>query len=141
MISSTHLILRYVAFAILATLANLFTQRLVLDWSNSAWGFPIAVIAGTLVGLLLKYVLDKRWIFADVSTGFKAHSHRFSLYMLMGVTTTLAFWATETAFWWIWRSDVMRETGAVLGLALGYVVKYNLDRSFVFSDSLLDQKV
>jgi putative flippase GtrA len=63
------------------------------------------------------------------------------LYMLMGVATTLVFWATETAFWWIWRSDVMREAGAVFGLALGYLVKYNLDRRFVFSDSLLDQKV
>jgi hypothetical protein len=31
----------------------------------------------------------------------------------------------------------MRELGAVIGLAIGYVVKYNLDRRFVFTDAQL----
>ena len=45
------------------------------------------------------------------------------------------FWGTETAFWLIWKTDLMRELGAVLGLSVGYIVKYNLDRKFVFTDS------
>ena len=36
-----------------------------------------------------------------------------------------------------WRSDPMREAGAVLGLTVGYVVKYNLDRRYVFTDDRL----
>ncbi|MDC1270063.1 GtrA family protein, partial [Amylibacter sp.] len=45
----------------------------------------------------------------------------------------------ETAFWLVWQTYAMRELGAVLGLSIGYVVKYNLDRRFVFTDTELAQ--
>jgi putative flippase GtrA len=133
------LILRYTVFAVIAMLANLATQRLVLIQGDSAPWFAAAVAAGTLVGLVVKYLLDKRWIFADTSTGMKAHGRKFTLYTAMGLVTTAIFWGTETAFWWIWQTDAMRELGAVLGLSVGYVVKYNLDRRFVFTDNRLEQ--
>lgn len=132
------LVLRYAAFAVLATLANLAVQRLVLIGGDTTLWFMTAVGAGTIVGLVVKYVLDKRWIFADTSTGVKAHSKKFGLYTAMGLITTAIFWSTETAFWLIWQTDMMRELGAVLGLAVGYVVKYNLDRRFVFTDRVLE---
>jgi putative flippase GtrA len=40
----------------------------------------------------------------------------------------------ETAFWVVWQTKELRELGAILGLAIGYVVKYRLDRRFVFRD-------
>ncbi len=132
------LVLRYAAFAVLATLANLATQRGVLILGEGGAVFAGAVAAGTLVGLVVKYLLDKRWIFFDGSSGVRAHGKRFTLYTAMGLVTTAIFWGTETAFWLIWQSDLMRETGAVLGLAVGYVIKYNLDRRFVFTDARLE---
>ena len=54
----------------------------------------------------------------------------------MGLVTTALFWGTETAFWLLWGTEAMRELGAVLGLSVGYVVKYNLDKRYVFSRSL-----
>ncbi len=130
--STTQLIVRYSLFAVLATIANLLMQRLVLGIVEGGQGFALAVFAGTLAGLLLKYVLDKRWIFFDPSSGLANHGRKFTLYTLMGVITTLIFWATETAFWLTWRTDLMREVGAVIGLTIGYVIKYNLDKRFVF---------
>jgi putative flippase GtrA len=50
----------------------------------------------------------------------------------MGLVTTAIFWATEYAFWLVWGTQLMREVGAVLGLAVGYIAKYQLDRRFVF---------
>lgn len=131
------LILRYAAFAVVATIANLATQRFVLQFGETAVHFAGAVGAGTIVGLVIKYVLDKRWIFYDVETGVKNHGRKFSLYTAMGLITTAIFWGTETAFWLIWQTDMMRELGAILGLSVGYVVKYNLDRRFVFTDRQL----
>lgn len=132
------LILRYAGFAVLATLANLGTQRIVFFYGgDGAVSFALAVAVGTLVGLVIKYVLDKRWIFYDVGQGVKDHSKKFSLYTAMGLVTTAIFWGMETAFWLIWQTTAMRELGAVIGLAIGYVVKYNLDRRFVFSDAQL----
>jgi putative flippase GtrA len=133
------LVLRYAFFAVLATLANLATQRGLLWFGDSGAVFGLALAAGTIVGLVLKYILDKRWIFGDMSVGVKAHSKRFSLYTAMGLVTTAIFWGMETAFWLVWQTDAMRELGAVLGLSIGYVVKYNLDRRFVFTDTELAQ--
>lgn len=127
------LVLRYATFAVLATLANLAAQRAVLWWDASSRGFVLALLAGTAVGLVLKYLLDKRWIFHDTAGGLAAHGRKFTLYTVMGVATTLIFWGSETAFWVIWQTEAMREAGAVLGLAVGYVVKYWLDRRFVFT--------
>ena len=133
------LVLRYAFFAVLATLANLATQRGLLWLGDSGAVFGLAMAAGTIVGLVLKYILDKRWIFGDMSVGVKAHSKRFSLYTAMGLVTTAIFWGMETAFWLVWQTYAMRELGAVLGLSIGYVVKYNLDRRFVFTDTELAQ--
>lgn len=126
------LVLRYGAFAVLATIANLAAQRGVLAITKGPYGFMLAVLVGTGVGLVLKYALDKRWIFLDTTRGAATHSKKFSLYTLTGVFTTAIFWGSETAFWMIGQTEFMRELGAVLGLTVGYVLKYRLDRKFVF---------
>lgn len=126
------LVFRYTLFAVIATLANLGAQRLVLTQGEGAGPFVLAVLTGTAAGLVVKYLLDKRWIFHDTATGLRAHGQRFSAYTATGLFTTALFWATETAFWLIWQTHFAREIGAVLGLAIGYAIKYRLDRRFVF---------
>lgn len=135
-VSGFGLALRYIAFAIVATVGNLASQRVVMDSAAGPFGYWLALLAGTLVGLVVKYVLDKRWIFADPAGGFSGHRRKFSLYALTGVVTTFIFWGTETLFWLTWQSQAARETGAVLGLAVGYFAKYHLDRRYVFTQAL-----
>ncbi|MEJ6395413.1 GtrA family protein [Gymnodinialimonas sp. 2305UL16-5] len=127
------LVFRYTAFAVIATIVNLACQRLVLLGGDTTLWFLAAMGAGTLAGLVVKYVLDKRWIFFDDTSGAAAQGQQFALYSLMGVVTTVVFWVTETTFWMIWGTDLAREIGAVIGLTIGYVTKYQLDRRFVFN--------
>lgn len=129
---SVVLALRYAAFAALATLANLAAQRLVFATIDGDLRLGLALIVGTGVGLVLKYVLDKKWIFYDPRRPVADETRTFTLYTLTGVGTTLIFWGSESLFWWLWHSQTMREVGAVLGLSVGYFVKYRLDRRFVF---------
>lgn len=128
------LIIRYTVFAVIATFMNLFFQRIILIIDNSFPYFVVAVAVGTLVGLVVKYYLDKRWIFFDHKKGIHHYSRQFSLYALMGIFTTAIFWGFETLFWLIWQSHFMREMGAIIGLAIGYGVKYHLDKRYVFSN-------
>ena len=132
-LSPGTLVARYIAFAVVATVANLGAQRLVLTLGEGPWHFAAAVLAGTAVGLVVKYILDKRWIFHDTTRGARATGRQFGLYTAMGLVTTAIFWATETAFWLAFGTHTAREVGAVLGLAVGYWVKYRLDRAYVFT--------
>lgn len=127
------LVIRYTAFAVIATFMNLFSQRVILLMGQSLPYFLTAVAVGTLVGLVVKYLLDKRWIFFDHKKGVHHYGRQFSLYAAMGIFTTAIFWGFETVFWLIWQSHFMREIGAIIGLAIGYGVKYHLDKRYVFS--------
>lgn len=130
------LILRYALFALIASAANLGAQRLVLAEGTDWLTLTLALLVGSIVGLVVKYALDRRWIFFDDGRGARHHSRQFTLYTLTGGATTALFWGTETGFWLIWGTDLMRELGAALGLAAGYVIKYRLDRRFVFNRGL-----
>jgi putative flippase GtrA len=50
----------------------------------------------------------------------------------MGLATTAIFWSVEFGFDRIFGTAHMRYVGAVIGLAIGYIVKYYLDKRFVF---------
>ena len=112
----------FVIFAIVSTLFNLLTQRIILSFSKT----------GTIVGLIIKFFLDKSYIFFDKKNDISHLSKKFGLYTFMGIFSTLIFWGTEAFFWIIWRQENMRELGAILGLTIGYIIKYRLDKRFVF---------
>jgi len=127
------ILLRYVLFAVVATVANLVTQEAVFRMAPIA---PLAssIASGTVVGFAVKYLLDKKWIFFDEYTGARREFQKVGLYGVFSVVTTLVFWSFEVAFWTLWRTDLAKYTGAVLGLAIGYAAKFALDRAFVFRE-------
>jgi len=137
-VNSFTLVIRYVGFAAVATIGNLGTQRAVLSMGEH-W-FLAALVAGTVVGLVTKYVLDKKWIFHDARRPLPTEARMFTLYTATGIGTTLLFWGVESAFWLVGQSHAMRELGAVIGLAIGYTVKFNLDRRFVFGKAAVPQR-
>ncbi|MFT6774262.1 MAG: putative flippase GtrA [Paracoccaceae bacterium] len=127
----------YGLFGAAATGANLGMQALMhMAWAPTP-GRPdaaywVALMCGTGAGLVVKYLLDKRWIFFDRSAGLANHGVRFARYTLMGGATTVIFWALQTSFFMIWQTQAMLMAGGALGLVIGYLVKYQLDRRFVF---------
>ena len=121
--------LLYVVFAGVATVANLAAQELFLRMSGN---LAVAILAGTAAGFATKYVLDKKWVFSDRYTTHRQELRKVTLYGAFSVATTLVFWLFEVAFWMAWRTDFAKYTGAVLGLAVGYAIKFVLDRTFVF---------
>ena len=124
------LVIRYALFAAVSTVVNLATQYGALLLYGGVAALPVAMAAGTLTGLVTKYLLDKRWIFFDPSHG--AHVQRFSLYTFTGLFTTALFWGTELLFAALSSQQWVHLIGGLLGLMIGDVVKYHLDRRFVF---------
>lgn len=134
--SSVSMIARYMLFAMLATLANLGSQWACLSIYDGDYGLHFAILAGTAVGLIVKFWLDKRWIFAEATADIRKTGLQFALYTLTGVSTTLLFWGTELLFDRIIGTQWSKYLGATLGLAAGYTLKYRLDMRFVFSAPL-----
>lgn len=126
-------VVKYTAFAIIATVLNLLTQEFVVQLASGPGALYLAIIAGTLTGLLCKYLLDKHYIFAIISRSTQEDMGRFLAYSVTGVVTTLIFWAFELGFELAFASKTARYLGACLGLAIGYGIKYRLDKRFVFS--------
>jgi len=122
---------RYVLFAVFAAIINFLTQEAVIRIVPEA-PLALSILAGTATGFAVKYVLDKKWIFHDSYTSHRDEARKVSLYGLFSVFTTLMFWGFEVAFWTIWQTDLAKYSGGALGLALGYLSKYALDRRFVF---------
>jgi len=125
------LFIRYVLFCIVATLVNLVTQRVFLE-SIFVDYYLIALLFGTLTGLITKYILDKNYIFKDFDHSIKNNSKKFTLYTLNGVFTTAIFWGTESVFYFVYATTFARELGAIIGLSIGYFFKYKLDKKYVF---------
>lgn len=126
------LIFKYILFCIISILVNLLTQRVFLDFSIVEISYFFALALGSITGLLTKYFLDKNYIFIHYDNSFMGNSKQFTAYALNGVITTLIFWGTESLFLFIYATSLAREFGAVIGLSIGYYIKYKLDKRYVF---------
>ena len=126
------LALRYALFAGISTLINLLFQWLSFLVYEGTGSLYVAMFAGTLAGLVAKYILDKKWIFYHTPKDKKDDAQKFLLYSLMGVFTTIIFWGTEMAFYYLIPNPNAKYIGAVIGLSVGYIIKYFLDKKYVF---------
>ena len=126
------LTINYTIFAIIATIANIGMQDIVVRNYSGTFKITASILAGTAVGLVIKYLLDKRYIFCFHTRDRNHDIQTFFLYALMGLVLTTIFWGFEFGFQYIFQSKEARYLGAVIGLAIGYVAKYHLDKRYVF---------
>ena len=126
------LAIKYAIFAAISTLFNLLFQYLSFLAYSGFGSLYVAMLTGTLAGLVAKYILDKKFIFYHTPKDKKDDAKKFALYSLMGVFTTIIFWGTEIAFDFMFANENAKYIGAVIGLSIGYVIKYFLDKKFVF---------
>ncbi len=127
-----QLLLLYSFFAIISTIANIASQDVSIRVYTGAYSIVLSVFVGTGVGLVVKYLLDKKYIFKFKVDNLQHDSQTFILYTLMGLLTTVIFWGFEFTFDYIYQSKEMRYLGGVTGLAIGYWIKYHLDKKYVF---------
>lgn len=123
----------YALVAALATAVNISCQALAILAYHGPYAVPLSVLLGTAAGLPVKYLLEKRHIFAFRSRSLAHDGQLFIMYSFLGVFTTAVFWGIEFAFHWLFATDGMRYLGGAIGLAIGSFIKYHLDKRFVFA--------
>jgi putative flippase GtrA len=127
------LLFLYSLFAIIAIAANVLSQEIALLFYRGAHELVIAIPIGTAVGLVVKFVLDRKYIFLAATVPLSKDGRQFIAYTATGLLTTLLFWGSEIGFELFFGSREARYIGAILGLSCGYILKYQLDRRFVFT--------
>jgi putative flippase GtrA len=123
---------KYAAFAAIATGINIAVQRGVAFFITGSFSIYISLLFGTVAGLAVKYLLDKRYIFCYHPVSLGDEALKVFLYLLMSGFATAVFWAVEISFDRLFEFAAARYVGAAVGLTLGYSLKYELDRRFVF---------
>ena len=125
----------YTLFAVLSTAINIGSQMLSIWIYEGPLSVEISILVGTAMGLPLRYFLEKRYIFNFTSKNLVHDGKLFVFYSAMGVITTIIFWGTEYAFHLVYDTDLMRYLGGIIGLSIGFYVKYQLDKKYVFVNS------
>jgi len=127
-----NLAITYAILALIATAVNIGAQDLVIRIYSGTFDILASVAVGTGVGLVVKYILDKRYIFRFRARDTVHDGKTFALYTLMGLATTVIFWGFEFGFHHLFETKEMRYLGGIIGLAIGYLTKYHLDKRYVF---------
>jgi putative flippase GtrA len=122
----------YAVFALIAIAVNIGCQAMVIWVYKGPFAIQLSVLVGTAAGLPVKYVLEKRHIFGFESKNLAHDGRVFMLYTFMGVFTTALFWGIEYGFHAAFGTDTMRYVGGAVGLTIGNIIKYHLDKRYVF---------
>lgn len=144
----------YMGLAAISILINLFTQiliKLVLISVNASFsdknlffgkiGFPywfiLALGLGTVAGFIFKFIVDKFIVFeeklkGDTKNELEKTTRQLILYFTFAIFTTMIFWGFEI-FFKIFLEGDWYLIGGLIGLIIGYTVKFLLDRTFVFT--------
>lgn len=117
----------YFGFAVVATILNLICQNILIFLEYEVY---LQILGGTLIGLISKYYLDRRYVFKDTKTNITGS---FILYSLFGALLTPLWWVIEIIFIYLFGTILAQNIGAILGLAICYYLKYLLDKKYVFN--------
>jgi putative flippase GtrA len=133
-LSNQTIFVRYVAIAAGSSLANLAVQLAAVRlWPTVL--LMVSILAGTAVGFVIKYVLDKLYVFNDSYAGVTQETRKLLLYGFTAIFTTLLFWAIEALFWYASYDQTIKLIGGAIGLSLGNLAKYFLDRRYAFGSA------
>lgn len=122
----------YVLFAGAAVGLNVLVQRLVFAVYHGPQTIVVAMVVGAGVALTAKYFLDRKWV---LGVRHAADEEEIIKYAMAGATITLVFFAFQYTIWIFYQTDLARDIGIVLGMAVGYLIKFLIDRKFVFVES------
>lgn len=118
---------KYILFCLVSIFFNLSTQEIFLIFFKS---YIFSILFGTLIGFLIKYYLDKNFIFFKNSSN---SLNQLFTYTFTAIFSTIIFWGLEIFFLMYFQNNTMKILGGFIGLILGYTLKFKLDYKLTFN--------
>ena len=146
----------YITFALISIIINTSTQIIIqtlynhidclwLDkvlFTNVTCGFIIKILIATGVAFIFKYIIDKAIVFEvnGVLDSKRMKIRQFGLYLLFSFITTIIFWGIVLVFKMIFADQWAELVGTVVGLSVGYTIKFFLDSKIAFKPAIEQSK-
>ncbi|MCG8569449.1 MAG: GtrA family protein [Spirochaetes bacterium] len=139
-------LLLYLSFAVISTWVNLGSQWMIkwffmdIPLFQASWLpvkklsnlFILQLFTGTITGFVVKFLLDKLFVFKDQFQALDHTIKQFLIYGFLAIFTTLIFWFFEISFKILFLYEHAELIGGFIGLVIGYIIKFILDKKFVF---------
>lgn len=123
----------YLLFGFLASALNIGSQAISFYFmGRDTQDVFIAMVVGTAVGFVFKYYVDKKVIFKHTSITVSMEGVVALKYTLFSILTTLVYILFEMFAHTYFEHCCKEEVGAALGLLVGYIIKYYLDKHYTF---------
>ena len=146
----------YFSFAILMIFLNMLLQNLHeniwIPWISSKWGnilwiqkiylnttpIDLPEMYGSIIAVgvtyIIKFILDKYFVFQSSNTDLKETGKQFGLYFLFAIFTTLENLGIQLILNLVvnWSLNIR----IIIALSCGYITKFILDRKFSFNSTL-----
>ncbi|HNZ27471.1 MAG TPA: GtrA family protein [Spirochaetota bacterium] len=136
----------YIAFALVSMGVNISVQiiaELVMStfdivffqqkiYGNITYGFGLKILCATIVAFLFKFLIDKHFIFQNKKDGITKNIRQLFVYGFFAIFTTLIFWGTVFIFKLFLEKIIWEIIGSIIGLSVGYTLKFFLDKKYVF---------
>ena len=94
----------------------------------------MAIITGTITGFISKYYFDKNFILKDKTSLILDKSKQILKYLIL-LYLHSHFLDNRISILDYLYTHSAREIGAVIGLSIGYYLKYKLDKKYVFNQT------
>lgn len=127
----------YVICIIVSSVFNYIAQE---GWYYFWPQVVIAMFFGTGVGLVVKYLLVKKYAFAFKPQNRQHEAKIFFIYGVLGAVVTFLFWGIELVFHYWVPIPAARQIGTVVGLVICSYVKFIMDRDYVFVQKDIGEK-
>lgn len=123
--------LKYFLFSFFSILINITSQEITLIFYSN---IIFSILNGTITGFLFKFYVDRKYIFTREDTIFSLKE--LMLYSSTAILTTTIFWSFELIFLYLFESKAFKISGAVIGLSIGFFMKYQLDKKITFNPNV-----
>lgn len=120
--------IKYCLFAFVSIACNMLAQLIILSLVHYIY---LALFIGTGVGFFVKYFLDKKYIFYYETSDINQSIKNIFKYLLTSIFTTVIFWSFEL-FFYSYFGGWLTYIGGAIGLIIGFIIKYKLDKKKVF---------
>ncbi len=127
----------YWFFVVLSIALNISIQEIVffLESKDSILqASMVAMIIAIIITFIFKYIADKKYVYKyEIEKMYDKKSLVF--YLIFSLFTTFLFFVVELFFIFVLKDiEFKKEIGATLGLLIGYIIKFILDKNITFKE-------